>query len=470
MTVTSRPVAVVAGIVSAALLLTGCGTTLVPGRASSAEPPITDVAPADFPITGAAETEADVTARNSLADLNDFWAQTFPEVYGEDFPALTGGYFSVDPGDVDESQYPDGEIGCSSAPEEVEQNAFYCPPDSGTSNEDSISYDRAFLQELGDQFGRFLPALIMAHEFGHAVQGRVGYPADDTSINTETQADCFAGAWTRWVADGNASHETIRAPELDDLLAGYYVVRDPPGTDPAAEQAHGSYFDRVSAIQDGFDGGAAACRDNYESDRRFTQAEFTDEELAEGGTGNAPPDEIAAVIESALPEYYADSFPSDLGTDFTEPTIEPFDGTAPSCAGMNTDTNAGFCPDGDIVYYDQTDLAEPAYRDIGDYAVLTAVAIPYGIAARDQLGLSTDDEDAIRSATCQAGAFSGAALNGEVTSIALSPGDFDEAVQFLLAYGKDPTVFPDVGLSGFQLVDVFRQGYLYGLTACGLQA
>jgi len=29
-------------------------------------------------------------------------------------------------------------------------------------------------------------------------------------------------------------------------------------------------------------------------------------------------------------------------------------------------------------------------------------------------------------------------------------------------------VFPDVGLSGFQLVDVFRTGYLQGLTSCGL--
>ncbi|GAA4317188.1 neutral zinc metallopeptidase [Klenkia terrae] len=477
MSSTTRSVALTAGILSLALTLAGCGTTLVSGQASSAEPPITDVAPADFPITGAAETEADVTARNALADLNDFWAQQFPDVYGEDFPALTGGYFSVDPGDVDESLYPGGEIGCSSAPEEVEQNAFYCPPDVGASNEDSISYDRAFLQELADQYGRFLPALIMAHEFGHAVQGRVGYPAGDTSINVETQADCFAGAWTKWVADGNAMHETIRAPELDGLLAGYFIVRDPPGTGTEDSQAHGSYFDRVSAIQDGFDGGAAACRDNYESDRVFTQAEFTDEQEYENN-GNLPLDEVPGLIDQSLPIYYDDSFPDDLGTDFVAPTIEPFDGTAPSCAGMNTDTNAGFCPDEDIVYYDQTDLAAPAYEEIGDYAVVTAVAIPYGIAARDQLGLSTDDEDAIRSATCQAGAFSGAALYGEVATevdgqpvgITLSPGDFDEAVQFLLAYGKDPTVFPDLGISGFQLVDVFRQGFLYGLTACGLQA
>ncbi|MCQ8811899.1 hypothetical protein NQU36_28700, partial [Escherichia coli] len=78
----------------------GCSATSVRGQGSPAAPPITDVAPADFPITGAAETEADVTARNALVDLQDYWAQTFPEVYGEDFSPLTGQVYSVDPGDV----------------------------------------------------------------------------------------------------------------------------------------------------------------------------------------------------------------------------------------------------------------------------------------------------------------------------------------------------------------------------------
>lgn len=464
MTSTSRLVAA-AGALSLAVLLTGCSTSLVNGTASPADPPTTDVSPDEFPITGATDSEADAAVRNALADLNTYWEQQFPEFYSDKFTALSGGYFSVDPGDVDTSVYPDGEIGCGSDPSDVEDNAFYCPPDVPTSNTDSISYDRTFLQELSDEYGQFLPALIMAHEFGHAVQGRVGYPADDTSINTETQADCFAGAWTRWVADGNAAHESIRTPELDGLLRGYFVVRDPPGTAADEAQAHGSYFDRVSAIQDGYDGGPSACRDNYGSDRVFTQTEFlTDADLESGG--DAPPDEVANLIRTALPEYYDDSFPDDLGADFVEPTISAFAGTAPDC--LSPDIDAGYCAEDDTVYYDDTDLAAPAYDDIGDYAVLTAVAIPYGLAARDQLGLSIDDEDAIRSATCQAGAFSGASLNGQVESIQLSPGDFDEAIQFLLTYGKDPAVFPDVGLSGFQLVDVFRQGFLYGLTACGL--
>jgi hypothetical protein len=50
--------------------------------------------------------------------------------------------------------------------------------------------------------------------------------------------------------------------------------------------------------------------------------------------------------------------------------------------------------------------------------------------------------------------------------VLISPGDLDESVQFLLTYGTDPAVLPDVDLSGFQQVDLFRAGFLEGLAAC----
>jgi hypothetical protein len=43
-------------------------------------------------------------------------------------------------------------------------------------------------------------------------------------------------------------------------------------------------------------------------------------------------------------------------------------------------------------------------------------------------------------------------------------------VQFLLTYGHDPDVLPDVSLSGFQQVDLFRNGFLRGLPACDVGA
>ena len=98
-------------------------------------------------------------------------------------------------------------------PDEV-ANAYYDP------GCDLIAYDRALLDELSTDYGRFLVPVVMAHEFGHAMQGRFGFAENGRSIQDETQADCLAGAWTKWVADGNAEHAALRTPELDDVIRG----------------------------------------------------------------------------------------------------------------------------------------------------------------------------------------------------------------------------------------------------------
>lgn len=442
------------------LLLTGCAVTVV-GQASPARPPVTDVGTGDAGVAGATDEEVDVLARNALADLETYWAGRFPEVFGSEFEPL-GGYFSVDPGDVDPALYPGG-IGCGSDPADVEDNAFYClAPDAP--NSDSISYDRAFLADLSQDFGRFIPALVMAHEFGHAVQARVGAPP--ASIAAETQADCLAGTWARWVAEGEAEHSVLRTPELDELLRGYLLLRDPVGTRPGEEQAHGSYFDRVAAFQEGFDGGAEACRDGFGPRRVFTQEPFTsDADLASGG--NAPPGELLEIIGTSLPGAWAPAFEEVSGERFDPPSIEPFEREAPDCA-PDRDLDLVYCPEENQVGFDAIDLAAPAY-ELGDFAVATAVALPYGLAVRDQLGLSTDGEEAVRSAVCLSGWYAARVFQGEAGGISVSPGDIDESVQFLLAFGRKPSVVPAADLTGFQLVDLFRTGFVDGLGACGLE-
>lgn len=446
------------------LALTGCSVVVV-GEASPARPPVTDAGDGEVDVVGATDEPVDVLARNALADLETFWAGQFPDVFGTGFEPLEGGYFSVDPDDVDPARYPRG-IGCGSAAAEVEDNAFYCvAPDAP--NSDSISYDRSFLAELAGEFGRFIPALVMAHEFGHAVQARVGSPS--ASIAAETQADCLAGAWTRWVAEGRAEHSTLRTAELDEVLRGYLQLRDPVGTDPSAEAAHGSYFDRVSAFQEGFDSGAEACRDNFDPGRPFTQDPFTFASDVSTG-GNAPYGALLQIIDETLPAVWR----SALGADFDPPAIEAFDGDAPGCA-RDGDLDLVYCADEGLVAFDETDLAAPAYEELGDFAVATAVSLPYGLAVRDQLGLSTDDEEALRSAVCLSGWYTERLVSdppgraGLVTS-SISPGDVDEAVQFLLAFGGEPSVLPDADLTGFQLVDLFRNGFFEGLDACRLGA
>lgn len=448
------------------LLLAGCATEVVTGQASPGPGEPVDVPADDFPITGVSDEPIDQFARNALADLNTFWGEAYPQFFDDEFTPLEGGYFSVDSEAVDEGAYPETGIGCDgspTSPDEVAGNAFYDPTC------DVIAYDRALLEELATDYGRFLVPVVMAHEFGHAMQGRFGF--SERGIQDETQADCLAGAWTAWVAAGEAEHVSIRTPELDDVIRGFLLLRDDVGSDPDDTQAHGSYFDRVSAFYEGFDGGVEPCRDDFGTDRLFTAAAFTndDDYLSQG---NAAFDELVSLIDTSLPDFWGEVFPSAFGSDFEPPLIEGYEGTAPDCEGLE-DRDLGYCAEDNTVYVDETDLATPAYDEIGDFALATAIALPYSLAVREQAGLSTDDGAATRSAVCLTGWYEAQWYNGEFQDIlpgaAISPGDLDEAVQFLLTYGVDPEVFPNLDASGFELVGAFRTGFLEGGAACDLE-
>jgi hypothetical protein len=98
------------------------------------------------------------------------------------------------------------------------------------------------------------------------------------------------------------------------------------------------------------------------------------------------------------------------------------------------------------------------------------VSIPYALAARDQLGLSIDDQDALRSAVCLTGWYAAQVYNRTISRVLISPGDLDESVQFLLEYGDDPDVLGNADLTGFQLVDLFRGGFVEGAGVCDVEA
>ena len=455
-------------LAAACLLLSACASTAVVGVASPGAGEPVDVSARAFPITGVSATPIDQFARNALADLNAFWAHAYPEFFHGAFRPLAGGYFSVDSKHLDPGAYPATGIGCRrspAAPDSVSGNALYDP------GCDSIAYDRSLLQELSTDYGRFLVAVVMAHEFGHAMQGRFGFATSGRSIQDETQADCLAGAWTRWVDDGKAAHVSMRTPELDDVVRGFLLLRDQVGSDPGDTQAHGSYFDRVSAYYEGFTGGVASCRDDFGPARVYTAAAF-----ASGADfvnqGNAPYPDIVNWIDITLPLFWKGVFPHAFGKPFAPPTIRAFDGTAPGCprlGGRNRDL--GYCPSDTTVYYDRSDLIQPAYATLGDFAVAAGLSLPYALAARAQAHLSVDDGAATRSAVCATGWYTHEWYTHAFTGtldVTLSPGDVDEAVEFMLTYGRDPRVFPNVSATGFQLVGAFRDGFLTGGPASGI--
>ena len=81
-------------------------------------------------------------------------------------------------------------------------SAFYC------AQGDFMVYDdgeQGALVQLADELGPSILAVVLAHEFGHAVQSRAGeLDRGLPTIVTEQQADCFAGAWVRRRRTGEA--------------------------------------------------------------------------------------------------------------------------------------------------------------------------------------------------------------------------------------------------------------------------
>ncbi len=130
-------------------------------------------------------------------------------------------------------------------------NAFYCGADH------SIYYDRNFLAGELDSNGDFGPVLIIAHEWGHLVQGLLGILGNDEllTIQTELQADCLAGVWA---ADANR-RELLEEGDFQEGINTLFRVGDPRGTDFFDPQAHGSPGDRIDAFDGGFQAGLDAC-------------------------------------------------------------------------------------------------------------------------------------------------------------------------------------------------------------------
>ena len=234
---------------------------------------------------------------------------------------------------------------------------------------------------------------MLAHEFGHAVQGRVGFSQDGGSILDETQADCFAGAWTAWVIGGHARHVAIRLPQLDDVLRGYLGLSDPVGTGPNNGQAHGSFFDRVSAFSDGYDRGVTTCRDDFAADRLFTAAvvqrrDAPSKAMRPTPTPSTLVDRRCRLLDRRVPAV--------VRQDVRASRRHPVHRLGAVASLGSATRELGWCAGGHDRLLRREGPDRPAYDKIGDWAVATAISLPYALAARGEPGRSTDDAAATR--------------------------------------------------------------------------
>ncbi|HET6954120.1 MAG TPA: neutral zinc metallopeptidase [Acidimicrobiales bacterium] len=403
------------------------------------------------------------TADLAVEDVTGFWRETFPQLYGEEFVDLAG-FFPYGP----DSEPPP----CGSPPpsyDVIAENAFYCPED------DIIAWDEVnLLPPLNETFGSFTVAIVIAHEFGHAIQARAN--AFDRTVDLELQADCFAGAWTADVAEGGAASFSRDDIDLDQTVAGMLAIRDLPGTDPDDPAAHGSGFDRVSAFQDGFENSAEACVGYADEsvDRATAEIEFTEGDFETEGNLHLEdlPDEegLLTLVERDLNEFYADVF-DELGETWTPVDdlvlADPDEGVTcggETLSGSDLESAAYFCEDENIVVLDGSVLV-PDLNEIGDFAVAAEIARLWTLDAQNQLGV-LDGEDAELQADCLVGVWSFSVFPDSGVgrdNIQMSAGDLDEAIMGFVKFSSE---------SGSDGDDVFararalRTGFFDGYNGC----
>ncbi|MQA12898.1 MAG: metalloprotease-like protein [Pseudonocardiaceae bacterium] len=443
----------------AVTVLGGCARTIA-GHATAAEEVARGPIDTSF-IQGSDGGEVDQLAAATLLDLRSYWRQTFEATFARPWTDVGGGFHSVDTTDLDAAAPP-----CVAQPGAVEGNAYYC------ALADAIVWDRsALFPVLAERFGDAAVVVVLAHEMGHAVHHRLGvdrelrqvYSQAYPTVVTEAMADCYAGAFVRWVTDGNAEHLRIDREELDLALSALVTFRDPVGTSAGAAAAHGNGFDRVSSFQDGYEQGPRRCAGFSMADRAFTQERFTSiADQASGG--DLPFDRLLGSMAPDLNTYFA-RIVAQRGGQWQPLRLRPVPRT-PDCSGDQGPT--ALCPTAGVVAVNGSDELRRLHNEVGDYATGLLLASRYGLAALDGLGRPIEGERAGRTALCLAGSYSGALL-GRDRGFSLSPGDLDEAVRVLLAldYGsRDARGRGDS--TGFERVATFRAGTVGGVAACGL--
>lgn len=457
------------------LSLTACSHSVLAGHALSArfDPqrvsglavsdgpsgPRSDAPGATRTVLGTDGGQNDKLAALGVTDIEAFWKVHYPKAFGQPFNPVKK-LVSADGDD------PSAPTECGSP----ENNAAYCRLD------DSISWDRSersgLLPIAQKYFGPIAVVGVLAHEYGHAVQSHAGLPKKTATIVKEQQADCYAGTYMRWVAEGNSPRFVLSTADgINHLLAGLLAIRDPidPEADPDDSDAHGTGLDRISAFQVGFELGPKPC------------AAITKTEIAKR-RGDLPRSLFAANGQNsdvALDKDTLATLAPQLQKIF-QPTKAPtFTTGSASCDGKRSAQAASYCPSSNTVAVDLPalqQLGSPASESEhvllqGDNTAISLLVSRYVLALQQQRGLPLDNPHAAMRTACLTGVaqrkMAQPTSPQSTDGLTLGAGDLDEAIAGLLTNGGvasdvNGAVLP----AGFTRVSAFRAGLLGDVDDC----
>jgi predicted metalloprotease len=408
------------------------------------------VALSDRPGDLGATTEA------TEESLDRFWTEHLPRTYHKRFTNLRGGWQPKSP---DSPPFTCGEA--RQTYRDVRGNAFYCPAG------DYIAWDAALLfPQLDQHFGTVSPAIVLAHEMGHAIQNRASVQAP--SIVIELQADCFAGSWIRWADSSNRDSVDVQGRALDTAVAALLTLRDQPGTPVTNPQAHGLGFDRVNAFQTGYDQGTGRCAEFPSRGVVTTELPFrTVKETLAGG--NLPYDVAIPLFGQTLDAFWRASLPELwAGKAFAAPRRLALPAAplpaCPRAGAYDVRDTIGYCPDTGTVAW-----VDPLLRQLhatGDFVTGTVLSEVWARAGQYQGGRPAEGKDAGLERDCLTGAWVATLGSSNVAALVLSPGDLDEVLATILASSFNPRVDPASRGTAFERTQALRKGVLGGLPAC----
>ncbi|MFF0542616.1 metallopeptidase [Nocardia thailandica] len=461
-----------------ALLLSGC-TRIVDGHAVSVydnpfqvgglpttggpNGPREGVPDSTLTATNGDGGDVDALALNAVDDIQDYWRGVFPT----EFPGAT-----FDP--VEKLISWDARAPRGQAVEFCKETTYHLVNAAYCRSDNSIGWDRTMLlPTMSDTFGKMSVVMVLAHEYGHAIQTMTDIVTAKTKVLVkEQQADCFAGAFIRHVAEGRSKHFTINTSDgLNSVLAATVSIRDDDPDDP--ESVHGSAFERVTAVQIGFTDGPRVCKaidmEEITSRRGNLPLSFSgDHNRGEYPISKENLVELSKALESVLP--------------LSTPPEFQYSGARLTCADGATTEPVTYCPERNTIATDVFGLARRGAADTdddgpipvkvsGDYNGYVVFISRYALAVQHAKGQSLVGPKTGLRAACLSGVITGKlAQPGRPASagdIQLSAGDLDEAVSGLLTDGLAASDTQGKTVpSGFSRVDAFRAGVLNGETTC----
>lgn len=400
-------------------------------------------------ISGTDGGRVDRLVATAVDDVQRFWAQTYPVVFGHPFSPETR-LSSWDSNSAAAPQF------CGQSGHDY-HNAAYCQED------DSIGWDRAVLIPTYQRgFGDVGVLAVMAHEYGHRISNLAAIN-DSAPIVNEQRSDCFSGAYLHWAAAGRSPAFAVSSTSgLTDAAATLAASRDVRRTD----NEHGTAFDRVTAFSLGVHGGAAACRDlNIDAVR----ARQTKQPVPYDAAGNLAPQPFSArrlpAVLSSLTEHFTPGA--------SAPQVRA---TTTDCTGSTARQPVTYCPATNTVLYDTNRLSAigrvgysgpsqiPTLMTDG-FSAYSLIASRYALAVLHGRGEPTDQPGTAALAACMTGQW--AAATRDVGDFTMGSGDIDATVSGLLDNGLAASDAESRALpSGLTRVDAFGSGYLGGPAGC----